>query len=368
VHVVISRQIGGLEMVVANLANYAGRRFKPHVICLESIGPVATRLRNHEVNIECIGTPATSISRSVRMLRRRLKHLRPDVVHTHNEKAHIHATLATLGWSRRPALIHTRHGRSRAAGTAATLASRLAVRRSTYLVSVSDDASHIAESEGAKPEQLRVIRNGIDVSAFDASGYDERFSRGRAVAVARLSPVKDIATMLRAVRGVVERRPDFHLDVVGDGPSRATLEALRSELGLERHVTFYGASDDVRRFLESAAVFVQTSVSEGISLTLIEAMASGLPSVATDVGGTSEVVEHGLTGTLVAPGDFNAAAKAIIHLLGDLSIAREMSCAARTRAEQHFNVTRMASAYESLYAESVSLQPINSAKAAQQAV
>jgi glycosyltransferase involved in cell wall biosynthesis len=349
VHVVISLQIGGLEMVVANLANYAGRRFKLHVICLESIGPIATRLGNPDVNIECIGTPATSTSRSVRMLRRRLKYLRPDVVHTHNEKAHIHATLATLGWSRRPVLIHTRHGRSRAAGTAATLANRLAIRRSSYLVSVSDDASHIAESEGARPEQLRVIRNGIDVSAFDASGYDERFSRGRAVAVARLSPVKDIATMLRAVRAVVDRRPDFHLDVVGDGPSRGTLEALRCELGLERHVTFHGASDNVRGFLENAAVFVQTSITEGISLTLLEAMSAGLPVVATSVGGTPEVVEDGVSGLLVPSGEPSAVADALVSLMTDRSTALFMSRAARERVERLFDVRQMTSSYEALY-------------------
>jgi glycosyltransferase involved in cell wall biosynthesis len=217
--------------------------------------------------------------------------------------------------------------------------------------------------EGARPEQVRVIRNGIEVSAFDPSGYDQRFSRGRAVAVARLNPVKDIATMLRAVSAVVEHRPDFHLDLVGDGPSRAALEVLRGELGLERHVTFHGVSDDVRRFLENAAVFVQTSISEGISLTVIEAMAAGLPVVATHVGGTPEVVEDGVTGLLVPSGEPSAVANALVSLLTDRSTALLMSRAARQRAERLFDVRQMTSSYEALYEGCAMVDPHDSKRA-----
>ena len=97
VHLVIALEIGGLEMVVANLARQIGHRFKLQVICLEGLGPVATRLEHSGIAVECIGCPDTSIARSVLSLRRRLKALRPDVIHTHNEKAHIRGALASLG-------------------------------------------------------------------------------------------------------------------------------------------------------------------------------------------------------------------------------------------------------------------------------
>jgi glycosyltransferase involved in cell wall biosynthesis len=348
VHLVIALEIGGLEMVVASLARERSRRVQLHVVCLEGLGPVAARFAHAGVPVECIGDQETSVARSVIRLRRRLTQLRPDVIHTHNEKAHIRGMLATLGWWPRPALVHTRHGRSQAAGWAARLANRLAIWRSRYLVSVSRDASAILRAEGTRPERMRVIRNGIDLASHDTSTWRERVRR-RAVAVARLTPVKDFHTLLRAVRIVADVHADFHLDIVGDGPSRPELEALRRDLRLERHVTLHGAADDVRRFLAAATLFVQSSISEGISLTLLEAMAAALPVVATRVGGTPEVVDHGVTGMLVAPRDPAGLASAMLTVLNDRGLALSMSRSARARVEQFFSLEHMTASYESLY-------------------
>jgi glycosyltransferase involved in cell wall biosynthesis len=202
-----------------------------------------------------------------------------------------------------------------------------------------------------------VIQNGIDVQAFDASGYEERAGRMRAVMVCRLSPVKDVATMIRATRIIANSHPEFHLDIVGDGPTRQALQTLQRVLGLERHVTFHGAQSDVRPYLRDASIFVQSSTSEGISMTLLEAMAAGLPVVATDVGGTSEVVAKGVTGTLIAPEDPDVLAKALLNLLGDPATLVSMSLAARTRAERHFDVRQMTDAYEGLYQDAAKRSP-----------
>jgi glycosyltransferase involved in cell wall biosynthesis len=357
VHLVTALEIGGLEVVVANLVRHASPRFHQHVICLEGLGPIASRIESRDVKIEVIGDPGTQVWRSVRELRRRLKELRPDVLHTHNEKAHIRGALALLGWRGAPKLVHTRHGRSRVTGRRAQMANRLALKRSAFLVSVSDDANLIALAEGARYERARVIQNGVDVQAFDASGYEERAGRMRAVMVCRLSPVKDVATMIRATRIIVNSHPDFHLDIVGDGPARQSLQTLQRVLGLERHVTFHGAQEDVRPYLQQATVFVQSSLSEGISLTLLEAMAAGLPVVATDVGGTAEVVQKGTTGVLVEPENVDALAAAVIRLLTDRAQLVSMSRAARERAERCFDVRQMAAAYEALYADGASRAP-----------
>jgi glycosyltransferase involved in cell wall biosynthesis/cellulose synthase/poly-beta-1,6-N-acetylglucosamine synthase-like glycosyltransferase len=358
VHLVIALEIGGLEMVVANLARQISRRFQLHVICLEGLGPVAARFAPADVSIECIGDRHTSIAQSVLRLRRRLSALRPDVIHTHNEKAHIRGMLATLGWWSAPALVHTRHGRSRVAGWMATLANRLAILRSRCVVSVSEDAAAILREEGTRPARIRVIRNGIDLNRGRGLGLgpDEAPTphamprpRRRAVAVGRLTPVKDVNTMLRAARLVADAHADFHLDIVGDGPSRAELEAFRRFLNLESHVTFHGAADDVPRFLENATLFVQSSLSEGVSLTLLEAMAAALPIVATRVGGTPEVVEDGITGILVPPRDPETLAIAMLLILNDETLASTMSRAARARVEGAFSVRQMTTSYESLY-------------------
>jgi glycosyltransferase involved in cell wall biosynthesis len=361
VHLVNTLEIGGLEMVVANLAERIRRRFQLHVICLEGLGPVASRLAYAGVPVECIGRRGTSVVRSVIDLRQRLRALRPDVIHTHNEKAHIRGALATLAWCVPPALVHTRHGRSRVTGWAASVANRIALWRSQYIVSVSDDASAIPRLEGARPERVRVIRNGVDIDSHESS-RDQAESRMRAVAVSRLTPVKDLHTMLRAARIVADAREEFHLDIVGDGPSRPDLEAFCRVLGLERHVTFHGASEDVRRFLTTATVFVQSSLSEGISLTLLEAMAAGLPIVATQIGGTPEVVEQGHTGILVAPRDPEALAGAMLTVSNDRGLARSMGRSARRRAETSFSLSRMTAAYEALYEEVLARPGVQAAK------
>jgi glycosyltransferase involved in cell wall biosynthesis len=361
VHLVIALDIGGLEMVVASLAKQIRRRFQLHVICLEGLGPVALQFQHAGVPIECIGHAETSIARSVIRLRRRLKALRPDVIHTHNEKAHIRGALATLVWLRCPALVHTRHGRSQVSGWLARLANRLAIWRSGYIVSVSQDASTVARAEGAQPERIRVIRNGVDIGD-DGAAIADAHGPMRAVAVGRLTPVKDVGTLLRAARMVADVHRDFHLDVVGDGPSRPSLEALRRELNLEPHVTFQGAAHDVRSFLTGAALFVQSSISEGLSLTLLEAMASGLPIVATRVGGTPEAVEHGVTGILVPPQDPDALANAMLTVLNDRALARWMGGLARARAERLFSAQQMTASYEALYEQALARPGVRPAK------
>jgi glycosyltransferase involved in cell wall biosynthesis len=352
-HVVIALEIGGLEIVVATLAEQASSRFRPHVICLEGLGPLASRLRNAKVPVECIGQSDTSLARSVITLRRRLKELAPHVVHTHNDKAHIRGALATIGWRRAPPLVHTRHGPSRVTSWAAVLAHRIAVRRSAFIVSVSKDANEIARRDKAPPDRLRVIHNGVDVGRCSSS-YHQPADRPHAVAVGRLAPVKDLSTMLRAARIICDVQPDFRLDIVGEGPSCSALHSLRAELGLQRHVIFHGVTEDVTRFLKGPTLFLQSSRSEGISLTLLEAMAAGLPVVATRVGGTPEVVEHGVTGMLTAPGDPEGFADAVLSVMNDGRLAFSMSRAARARAERYFDRRQMTSAYEGLYEEILS--------------
>jgi glycosyltransferase involved in cell wall biosynthesis len=351
VHLVIALEIGGLEIVVANLARQIGRRFKLQVVCLEGLGPIATRLEHSGVAVECIGAPDTSIVRSVFSLRRRLKAVRPDVIHTHNEKAHIRGALAALGLFPAPVLVHTRHGETRATGLAA-LANRLAVWRSEFIVSVSERAQAICRAEGARVGRTRVIRNGIDPSR-PAPGARAAVRPGRAVAIGRLTPVKDFDTLLRAVRLVADVRPAFTLDLIGDGPSRRDLERLCRELRLDRHVRFHGTRHDARILIPGASLLVQSSLSEGISLTLLEAMAAGVPIVATRVGGTPEVVSDGITGLLVPPKDPQAFAAAMLTMLDDVGLAQRMSRLARIRAADDFNLHTMIASYEALYEQAL---------------
>jgi glycosyltransferase involved in cell wall biosynthesis len=169
------------------------------------------------------------------------------------------------------------------------------------------------------------------------------------VTVARLSPEKDLATLVRAAALAAKERPAFRLEVAGDGPCLLELQKLVRSLGVGDRVRFLGEVRDVPSVLARASLFAQSSLSEGISLTLLEAMARGLPVAATRVGGNAEVVADGSSGLLVPPGDPDALARAMLELWGDRGPGRQMGLVGRRRVEQGFDVRRMVARYESLY-------------------
>jgi glycosyltransferase involved in cell wall biosynthesis len=167
--------------------------------------------------------------------------------------------------------------------------------------------------------------------------------------VARLSPEKDIESLLKATALAAREDADLRLEVAGDGPCMAELRRAAAGFGIDGRVRFLGEVRDVPALLARAGLFVLPSRTEGVSLTLLEAMASGLAVVATRVGGTPEVVAHGETGLLVPPGDPAALAAAVLRLRRDAFERERMGRAGRLRVERRFDVRRMTAAYERLY-------------------
>src|SRR5262249_2652140 len=153
-------------------------------------------------------------------------------------------------------------------------------------VCVSDDVKAQCISEGVKPERLLTIKNGIDLQQFPYSGP---VPSGPVVVVARLSPEKDVANLIRAVALAAQDEPALRVEVAGSGPCLSDLRRLAADVNLEEKITFLGAVRDIPTLLARASMFVLPSRSEGIALTLLEAMARGLPTAATSVGGTPEV-------------------------------------------------------------------------------
>jgi glycosyltransferase involved in cell wall biosynthesis len=168
-------------------------------------------------------------------------------------------------------------------------------------------------------------------------------------AAGRLERVKDLDTLLDAFAIVRARVPDARLVIAGGGTERLRLEQHVSELGLQRAVCFTGHCDDVRALLPAFDVFVNSSISEGVSLTILEAMASRLPVVATRVGGTPEVVEDGVTGVLVPARAPEQLAQAILQLAPQQPRASAMGEAGRKRVEAAFSIDRMIGRYAVVY-------------------
>ena len=345
-HVVLQLQTGGMEKLLVEFARHADRgRFDLHFVSLGGRGPVADEIEACGWSVNALHEPPGLRLGLVRRLGRLLAALKVQVVHTHNTKPLLYsAPAAWLAGAR--ALVHTRHGQRFGAGRAETRLFRLASTCADAIVSVSEDASRLSRAEGLKPGKLRIIWNGIDVTRFAYAGPSPR---GPVVMVGRLSPEKDVATLVRAFAVAARSEPELRLEIAGDGACRVDLERLTAELGLTGVVRFLGEVRDVPALLGRASLMVLPSLTEGISLTLLEAMARGLPVVATRVGGNPEVARDGETGLLVPPGDPEALAGAIARMHRDPDLARRMGEAGRLRVERHFDVRRMVADYEALY-------------------
>lgn len=347
VHVANQLRVGGMEKLLVDFARHADRsRFDLHFVSLTDRGPLAT-------DIEACGWPVTALNVPsglrpglVVRLATLFRKLGTDVVHTHNTKPLLYgAPAARMARVRR--VIHTRHGRRSGAPRRAPAAFRVAASLTDRFVCVSEDCRQLSIAEGVNPRRLDVIRNGIDLSRFRPVGPAPG---GPAVLVSRLSPEKDVPTLLRAVALVARDLPTFRLEIAGDGPSLPGLREMAAALGLEARVTFLGAVREVPELLARASLFVLPSLTEGISLALLEAMSTGLPVVTTRVGGNPEVVEDGRTGLLVPTEASAELADAILRLARDSGLARQMGLAGRARVEAQFDIRGAVSAYEALLA------------------
>jgi glycosyltransferase involved in cell wall biosynthesis len=352
VHLVSTLGVGGQEMVILSLVEHMDRlRFRPVVLTLHEGGPLVERIRALGVPVETVGEPGLTGLPLVRRLAARLRFHRADVLHTHNPAPHQHGAAARV-LAGVPVLIHTKHGRNNFPTRARRWAEQLAGRFSDLVVAVSIDSAEVAGTIDRVPaHKLRVIHNGIALGDMPRATVGREGRPPRAVHVARLNRIKDQTTLLRAARIVADQLPGFVLEMVGDGPMGEQIRSLATELGLDVVVRFHGMQDDVRPWLADADLFVLSSLSEGISITLLEAMASGLPVVATDVGGTREVVLPGRTGTLVPVGDATALATAMTAMLTDPVGARSMGAAGRERVDAEFNIDRTVAAYQQAYVE-----------------
>ena len=243
------------------------------------------------------------------------------------------------------------------------LALQIGLGRAARIIAVS---RAVAESAVAVVPQsksrLCVIRNGVDLARFSRQRNGERRSVSRAalqlpdnatvlICVARLAPEKNLGTLLEAMARLTPPFPHLRLLLVGEGPWRPTLEHQARMLGITSRVYFTGVRTDIPDLLEASDLFCLPSRTEGLGIAAIEAMASGLPVVASRVGGLPEVVEDCVTGLLVAPGDTAALAQALATLLADPVRAAQMAKAGCVRANQLFDNQAMITATHAVYAE-----------------
>jgi glycosyltransferase involved in cell wall biosynthesis len=372
--VLLSLEVGGAEVLAGRLAHRLSGAYRMVFACLDRAGPLGERLRGEGFAVHILGRRPGLDWRCVRRMAGVLRRERVDLVHAHQYGPFFYAALARLPGPRPPVLL-TEHGRffpdPRRRGR--VVANRLLLKGHDRLVAVGRHVRRaLVEVEGFPEGRVEVIYNGVDLSRVAEAGRARAEVRAElgvgpgdfvVAQVARLDPLKDHATAIGALEHLRRRRADARLVVVGDGPRAGPLAELVRDRGLGGSARLLGHRTDVPRLLGAADVALLTSVSEGIPLSLIEAMAAGLPVVSTRVGGVPEVVEEGQTGLLAPSGDVPALAEALLRLADDPALRAAMGARARERARALFSEDQMCDAYDRAYREMLAPRPARPAAA-----
>jgi glycosyltransferase involved in cell wall biosynthesis len=357
-HIVLTLGVGGTERLVMELIRRQAGEVIASLCCLDSIGEWGNRLANDGIHVTELGRrPGFHPEVSLR-IRRTAATAGVDVFHCHHYSPFVYGQLAALLGPRRP-VVFTEHGRLYGSTPSwkRKLVNPILGRAGARVFAVSHDLRAYMISEGFPESRVGVIHNGIDPGAPSTPGDRHQARRRLGVpsdaeiiaTVARFDPVKDLTSLIRAFALIRSQRPLSRLVMVGEGPELDRLILLSQALGVSDAVLFAGFRDDVRALLPALDVYVNSSTTEGISVSILEAMAASVPVVATRVGGTPEIVQHRLTGYLVAPGDVKGMAEAILSLLSAPDRRASVGGAARQRVLSQFTLDRMAAEYVQAY-------------------
>ena len=363
-HIIHRLDYGGLENGLVNLINrLPPERYRHAIICLTDFNPeFRRRIQQPGVEVYALhkrtGHDLGLYGRCWSLLRQ----LRPAIVHTRNlaslemqvpallagVKARIHGE---HGWDCDPALMNPRHHRLRR---------WLRPVVSHYIALSGEIATYLEIDVGVAPERMSRIINGVDIQRFhpgrDRSPLPANFAPPGAFVigtVGRLERVKDQPNLVRAFIHLMQTVPDardrLRLVIVGDGSLRTEIERLLAEAHVLDQVWLAGSRDEAPELLRSLDLFVLPSQAEGISNTILEAMACGLPVVATEVGGNAELVAEGKTGQLVPANNPAALAAAICGYAGDPDRVQAHGAAGRRQIEARFSLETMVAAYRAVY-------------------
>lgn len=370
VHAVYRLDVGGMENGLVNLINRMPvERFRHAVVCLTHSTEFANRIQPGDVDvIELHKKPGKDLSIYPRFLRL-MRKLKPQILHTRNLGTIDLAPIGAL--ARVPIRVHGEHGWSADDPKGLNPRHRL-IRRlcdwsiSQYVAVSADIAQWLGDVIAVRTSKVRHICNGVDIDKFSSvgakavlpfEGGDDRFVIG---SIGRMDPIKNFDLLLDAIAQLVAHhknlRDVIRVVLVGDGPELSPLRQRAQSLGVSDIVYFPGARSDVADIMRCMDLFVLPSRNEGISNTVLEAMASGLPVIATNVGGNPELVADCETGALIEANDAQAIAQAITRYLGNHRLLRDHGLAARESVERRLSLPSMVTSYQEMYDEMLSLK------------
>jgi glycosyltransferase involved in cell wall biosynthesis len=357
--------MGGLERMVLDLAQCQhAEGHETAIYCLTHPGRLAADAERSGIKVHAFEKPGGPSPGIVLKIARQLRIDRPDVLHSHNHLVHHYGVVAGK-LAGVPVLVNTRHGSERvmSSSPAGSFVSTIPVDRRSDLIYRAtlpfvDSVVLISEAtrrfyvqhRGVPASKARVILNGAHLEKFLGSPAHPGSSppRVRFGTAARLVPVKDHYSLLRAFATVVREIPHAELAIAGDGPLRQELEAFTRKLNLTERVTFVGALPDTPKFLSELDIFVLSSLSEGMPISLLEAMAAGLPIVSTRAGGVDEVAIEGKNAFLAEPADVEGLAQAMIKMAKRRDLA-EMGALGRVKVKTGFRIENSWAEYHKLF-------------------
>jgi glycosyltransferase involved in cell wall biosynthesis len=360
--VVDALEVGGAERHVVDLAVMLAREGYEVMVACSVAGGLSEALGEANVPVRPLLDKLVKRRVSVafaRELRRLIREERFDLVHAHIYASATAAAIAVLGTG--VPLVVTEHTEALWQGRRERWASRRVYRRAEHIIAVSSAIrERLIERDAVPPERITVIHNAV-IPAPDTSpsALPGDLREGPLVGVvARLQPEKGVADFLRAAARVCAAVPDARFLVAGDGPLREELLALAGRLGVGERVRFLGYRADARALIGLLDVLVVPSLTEGTPLIVLEAMAAGIPVVASAVGGIPDQIRHNKEGLLVPAGDPAALAEALLELLQDPDRARSLGEAALRRADSEFNHAKMVRRIEAVYHAALGRPPL----------
>lgn len=351
--------MGGIENMIVDFTRHVPLdEFEPHVAVFEGGGSLEQGLEKGHVPIHQLKKREGIDFGLLFRLRRLIQTQGINVIHSHNYSAWLYACLAARGIGN-VIHVHTEHSEVELFKRR-YLAERWLSRFTNCVVAVSKHVHDVMMRDiGISPRRVRLIYNGVDTIRFAPDASVRNASRqalglsSNQVAigvVARLATIKNHEALLRAY-ALLFQDPDnrARLVIVGDGPERPVLEKLTHGLGITNGVTFLGERHDIPELLNAFDIDALTSFNEGMNLTLLEAMSTGLPVVATAVGGNVEIVEEGVTGYLVPSGDVGSLSERLRYLVVSPDVRTLMGQEARARVLRLFDQQDMMRDYLALY-------------------
>jgi len=358
IYLIQGLNIGGLEKMVVDLVNNLPDRYKVTLCCYDNLGILQKKI-NIKHNVEFIKRkPGFDLSFIFR-LAKYISNNSIDILHVHNNTAFFYGTIAgRLGGAKR--IIYTEHGRTGKLSKAATIAQRILCKFVSQTVVVSDYLKEVlSDKEGFPNNRLSYIPNGIDDSGFYTCQSKESICNALQInqehkyigVIARLDPIKNHKLIITSLEYIVKEHPEVKLLIVGDGPEKNNLHGLVSNLQLKDSVYFLGEREDIPNILSLLDIFILPSFSEGMSITLIEAMAAKLPVIATNVGGNPLIINHLKTGLIVESDNVKDMTENVLKLLNDRKLCKELACEARKDFERQYTVQKMVERYQKLYEE-----------------